>query len=265
MDPIIDPTTGKPTKPTTPKPPTVEVPAEEWGAIKARLDSFERGFNNNPQPAALQPSAPQRPTLESQLSEIDAQIATLDDQIDTAVSEGKGVSKVLRERDALNQKRTRLQIKYEDLDPAFNAGIQTIDQISAELSRGKMKYYDIVKDDVEKTLRDLPAAQRMNPQVREAAYKFAVGENITKIMEAQKEELLRAETAAAAPPPPTNNGRNTQYKDGEVPNPEDVLSKDSIAAMRSIGKDPDTYYKNLGYTGWKDFWEKRGKEYFANA
>jgi len=264
MDPILDPTTGKPVEPAAPKPPTVEVPAEEWGAIKARLDSFERGFNNNPQPPP-QPATPTGPTLESQLSEIDTQIAALDEKVDQAISDGKGVSKILRERDALNQRRTRLQIKYEDIDPAFNAGIQTIDQISAEISRGKMKYYDIVKDDVEKALRDLPAAQRMNPQVREAAYKFAVGENIVKIMDAQKEEILRAETAANEPPPPANNGRTTQYKDGEVPNPEDVLSKDSIAAMRSVGKDPDTYYKNLGYSGWKDFWEKRGKEYFANA
>jgi hypothetical protein len=49
-----------------------------------------------------------------------------------------------------------------------------------------------------------------------------------------------------------------------VPKPAEVLSRDSLAAIESVGKTPDEYYKRQGYAGgWAEFWEKRGEAYFG--
>ena len=61
-----------------------------------------------------------------------------------------------------------------------------------------------------------------------------------------------------------NDTINAGAGDDTTPKPADVLSRDSLAAIAAIGKTPDEYYQNRGYKGgWKEFWEKRGKEYFG--
>lgn len=282
MEPTIDPITGKsvqPTPPADPSDPTaplvdpsemMTVPKGEWDNMKTRLDSFEKGINfgrQTAQPAAA-PAVPAGPTLSDQLAEIDTQITALDTQVDAAVADGKPVSKLLKERDTLTSKRLRMQIKAEDIDPAFNAGIQTIDQLSEEITKGQMSYLTIpeVKAEYDNALASLTPDQKMNPKMRMVAYQIAVGkpENLTKILEAQKEATLRE---ASQPPtdPPAGNSRGTGGGDGgdTVPKPKDVLSRDALAAINSKGITVDEYYKKLGYNDWADFWEKRGKSYFG--
>ena len=263
-DPTIDPITGKPiAPPTTPPKGDVSVKKEDWDALNKRLDSFERTtMNFNQQPSA--PAAPQGPTLADQVKEIDTAIVEFNAKIDDAVTNGKPISSLMSERDTLAHRRTRLQIKYEDIDPAMNMGVDTINQISAEMTRGKMKYYDIVKDDVESSLAALPPDQRMNPQMRKAAYDIAVGKNIDSIMDAQKEEILRSASELPGNVPTGGNSR-TQNADGTdtIPEASKILSPGAVAAMRSVGKTPDTYYQGLGYKGWDDFYEKKGKSYFG--
>lgn len=260
IDPTIQQQSGASTTPTSAVP---QIDPEEFNRIKQRLDAFEqRGFNTQlQQPVVQQHSGP---TFSDQLKDLETQIASYNSQIDDAVAEGKPLSKLLNERDALVHKRTRMQIKHEDLDPALQVGIQTIDQISDTVTRSGMKYYDLVKTDYEAALQTLPVEQRMNPQMRKAAYNIAVGQNIEKITEAQKEEMLRQAAAATIDPGPGASSRSTGASSGDtIPQPKDVLSPNSLAALRAVGKTPDQYYKNLGYTGWEDFWIKRGKDYFG--
>jgi hypothetical protein len=253
----IDPATGKPVEPAA-TPPVVQVPAEEWGAMKARLDTFEKmGFNQNRQEPATPAAAPTGPSHSDQIASLEAEITKLDEAIDAAVDKGKPISKMMKERSALDRKITRLQIKHEDIDPALSAGIQTIDQISAEISRGKMPYYDIVRDDVESTLKAMPANERMNPRVREAAYQMAVGKNITKITEAQKEEMLRKAAADQTGAPPGGNNGRTTPADPSVPDPEKFLKPETLAAITSVGKTPDEYFKGVGYKGGYTEWYKK--------
>jgi len=275
--PTIDPITGKPVAnaddpnaAAAAAENVVQIKKEDWDKLNTRLDTFEKNamnFNQQPAQPAV-PAKPAGPTLVDQVQEIDKDIAALNTKIDEAVTGGKPVSQLMTERDTLMHKRTRLQIKYEDIDPAMNAGIQTIDQISAEITRGKMKYYDLVKDDVEAALASLAPDQRMNPQMREAAYNIAVGKNIAKIMEAQEEEMLRSVSDAAnngTPPVGGNSRANDQPGKDTIPEPKDVLSPSALNAIKSVGKTPDEYYKSLGYAGgWNDFWEKRGKSYFGD-
>lgn len=254
-DPVIDPTTGEPAET---KKETVQVSAQEFGELKGRLDAYEKNaFNQNkPQPA----QAPTGPTVNDQITEIEKQIDTLDAKIDQRVSEGKPVSSLMKERSKLDRQITRLQIKSEDIDPVINAGMQTIDQLSSEVSRGKMKYYDIVKDDYDSLLATIDPSQRSSMDVKKKIYDIAVGQNIDKIMEAQKEELLRAGHDNANDGTPNGKGRNKS--DDDTPKPSDILSRDAINAIKSKGLTVDEYYKKRGNPeGWKGYFKKH-KSYY---
>lgn len=259
-EPRIDPLTGKPIVET----PSAEqfVPKGEFDVLRQRLDTFER---NAPRMAPQQPQAPSGPTVTQQLTEIDTKIAALDTKIDEAVSQGKPVSTLLKERSTLERKSVRMQIKAEDIDPAMAAGIQTIDQLSDAVTRGSMPHLSLVKDDYEQALASLLPEQRMNPRLRKAAYDIAVGQNIDKITASEKEKILREQSTP--PPPPSNqSGRGTGTAPGGIPKPEEVLSKDALAAIRSRGFTVDEYYKRIGHKeGWKGFWEKSGKTYFGDT
>ena len=128
-EPTIDPVTGKPKEKGNGDPPPgdfVQISTEEWAGVKARLDTFEKGFNVQPQPAPT-PPAPAGPSFDDQIKTLDSGIVALNTKIDEAVSENKPVSALLDERDKLTQQRTRLQIKHEDIDPVLSQGIDRTD------------------------------------------------------------------------------------------------------------------------------------------
>lgn len=255
----VDPATGKPIVNDAANPPKViQLTEDEWTKMNQRLDAFERtSFNANNRPPQP-PAAPPGPTVADQLSTIDADLAKLDEQIDSQIEVGKGVSKLMRQRDTLNAKRLRLQIKSEDIDPALSEGVRTIDYLSAEISRGKMPHYDVVKDDMESALANMPASQRMNPEVRQMAYNMAVGQNIDKIADIQKEQILRESAdSLAAGTPPGNNGRNGQRGGEDIPKAEEFLSQTSLDAISSAGKTPDEYFRRQGFEDGFAGWYKK--------
>lgn len=249
---------------TPPTIPMAQIPLAEWEGLKAKLDVFEKiGIGNHL--GNQVPAAPATPidTLDQQLAVYDNQIAAIDVEIDKLIERGEPISKLNRQRDKLIQAQTRLEIKHRDLDPAFNQGINAIDALSSEVSRGKMKYYEIVKPDMDQILAGIPSDQRMSPTVRESAYQLAVGKNMVKIMDAQREEILRSSVPDPNLTPGNKNSRNGANAGSTVPSPRDVLGKEGMAALSQKGTTVDQYYKNLGYSGWEDFWSKRGKEYFG--
>lgn len=265
-EPVIDPKTGKPKEgnggATPPDGNFVQISSDEWAGVKARLDTFEKmGFNVQP-PQAPVPSAPTGPSFDDQIRTLDSGIDAFDVQIDAAVKEGNPMSALLRERDKLTQQRTRLQIKHEDIDPAFSQGIDTINQLSETVTKAQMPHLDLVKQDYESALNSMPADQRMNPKIRQAAYNIAVGQNVTKIIDAENEKKLR-EKDDADPPPPGSSSRSSGNDQDTVPKPEDILSRDTMKALNLKGQTADDYYKTLGYKNWDDYWAKTGKEYFA--
>jgi hypothetical protein len=268
--PKIDPVTGKEIQdnntPPNPDPNMVQIPKAEFDALKTRLDVFERSFVNN-RPVAPTPPVQQGPTVAQQIGELEKQIAAFDAQIDDAVAKGQPVSRLIKERSALERKITRLQIKSEDIDPAMNVGIGVIDQLSDEITRGKMPHLSLVKDDYDRALQAIPPEQRMNPQMRQAAYNIAVGQNIDKITAAEREKILRENANPPNNAPPNSNGRNNaNAATPGIPHPEDVLSKEALAAIKFKGMTVDQYYQKMGHKdGWRGFWEKSGKTYFGET
>ena len=262
-EPIIDPVTGKPKAPdgnNTPPGDFVQISKEQWGGINARLDTFEKMGYGSQQPAAA-PSAPTGPSFNDRVREIDAGIDALSSKIDEAVSNGKPVSALLNERDKLTSSRLRMQIKHEDIDPAMAQGIETIDQLSDTVTRGQMPHLSIVQADYNAALNSLTPETRMNPKMRKAAYDIAVGQNVDKIMAAEQERILRE--AAEPPPDPGSSSRASGAETDTIPKPEEVLSRDTLKALKLKGQTAETYYKSMGYEGWDDFYVKRGKEYFG--
>jgi hypothetical protein len=260
----IDPTTGKPIA-ATPDPAAsqtlVTIPKEEWEGLKAKLDVFDRlGSNFNQQPA--EPAAPAGPSLADQVKDIDSEIDRLDDQIDLAIADQKSIKSLARKRDSLSAKRLRLQIQHEDINPAINSGINTIDQLSAEITRGKMPYYELVKDQMNQILKGIPQSQRMSPEVRQLAYETALGKNMDKVLTAEREKMLR-EAAAQPALDPTHSGRGAST-DPSVPKARDVLGPGGMAAIREKGQTVDQHFQSRGYKGgWPEYYKKH-EDYFKD-
>jgi len=268
VDPIIDPATGKPKESETDPNAIETVPKADFDVLKQRLDSFEAGARSTQPSQPIQPATPTGPTIADQIGTLNTQIDAIDTKIDEAVQQQQPIAKLNKERAGLERQVTRLQIKSEDIDPAMSAGINTIDMLSDEITKGKMDKLSIpeVKQSYDAALSQLTPEQRMNPKMREAAYNMALGANIAIITEATKEATLRSNTQNQLDPSNANNAREEGKKgNGTTPKPEEILSKESISAMSTVGKTPDEYYKGMGYAGWNDFWEKRGKEYFGDA
>lgn len=258
-NPNIDPTTGEPIT-LKPDQTLVTIPKDEWDTLKAKLDVFDKlgpALTARQEPAA--PAAPAGPSLADQVSGLDKEIDTIDDQIDSAIQNQQSIKALARKRDSLSAKRLRLQIQHEDIQPVISSGINTIDQLSAEITRGKMPHYELVKTEMDQILKGLPAEQRMSPQVRQLAYETAVGKNMDKILTAEREKVLR-ETEAQAALDPAHGRKPTGAED--VPKAKDVLGPGGIAAIREKGETIDGHFQRRGYKGgWAEFYKKHEAYY----
>lgn len=269
-EPKIDPLTGKPiADPNASQPPTVDDPnytvvsKEDLASMRGKLDAFDKIGTNFQQPAA-QPQQPQSsgPTLAEQLQDTQAKIEKLNTQIDQAIADQQPVSKLLSQRDALNSKALRLQIQEEDLGPLRMIGTQALNQLSDTVTRQGMKHFDVVKDDFNSILSTVPEDQRMLPEVRKIVYETAVGRNTDKIFEAEREKILREAAEQQALDTNNNSGRTVDKDGNEIPKPVDILGEGAMAALKTKGQSVDQYYQTLGYTGYQDWWEKTGKEFY---
>lgn len=262
-DPVIDPTTGKPATPPGGEPKLISIPETEWAEMKGKLDVFDRLGSRLAEPAAAAPAAPSGPTLASQLADIDKQLEAIDDRIDVAISDQKSVKSLNRERDKLTSQRLRLQITHEDLNPMRTAGMSTLNQLSAEMTRGKMPHYELVKGDFDKILTGLPLEAQMNPETRQMVYRQACGMNIEKITSTEAEKLMRASATQQALDV-TKSSRGKDKDGNEIPKPVDVLGAGAIAALREKGQTVEQYYQSRGYAGgWTEYYTKH-KDYFAS-
>jgi hypothetical protein len=261
-EPVIDPETGKPIEPEQKM---VQVSEEDWQKMQqamGKLDVFERQFNQTPQ-EQQSPSRQTGPSLADQLSAFDSQLDSIDDEIDAAVADGNPTKSLRRKRDAIFAQRTRLQIQQEDIAPIREIGLGTMSKLTGEISRQKMPHFEVVKDDYQKLINSLPPDQQVSPEVHKWAYDTAVGQNIDKIVTAEREKTLR-ESADQAALDVTNASRYTDKDGKEIPKPEDTLGAGAIAALREKGQSVDDYYRSLGYSGWSDHYEKN-REYYEGG
>lgn len=254
---------GNPIVPVVPEPETVTVPKEDFEVMKKRLDSFD--LRLTPQAAPVAPQVPAGPTLDEQVAKFDERILTLGTEIDTAITEQRPVAALMSKRDAINAEKNSLIIRTQHIEPAFAQGVQTIGQLTDEVTKTQMPHLAIpeVKVEYDRFLATLPPEQTMNPQMRTYAYNMAVGSNHTVILEQQKEVWLRESTPPGGQIPGDQTGRQHQQGTNKIPKPEDILTQGNLNALAASNRTVDSHYQSLGYTDWEDYWIQTGADHYG--
>jgi hypothetical protein len=248
--------------PETPKPEIDTnkfVSVDDFKSLKNSIESMRLRMDTFGQPQAPQPvSLPQEDTTAKEISDIDSKIEAMNEKIDKAVYDGKGVGALMCERDRLVERR--LEIKNEaKFDEIRTAGVDTLDRLSDQVVRTQMPHLDVpeIKQTYETALSQMSPSIRMNPEVRLAAYNHAVGKNIDIIVKSAQHEALRSDTTLTNEASATTSRTAGAKSAGGIPSPHEILTKDNLDAISAIGKTVDQYYQSLGYKGWEDHYEQQ--------
>jgi hypothetical protein len=251
-----------------PTPPSY-VSKEDFAELKGMVEGLSQSFRSFGETREQPREQPRGPSIDEQTQQLNTQLEQLYDQFDQAVNEGKGASKIQREISKLENAKADLKYgaKIEELQ---QWGTYAIDQLTDKVVSGSMPLLSIpeVKKAYEDAIKTMAPDQRMNPQVRETAYKFAVGDNMDRIVEFKIQEQLRKGEEEAVTQTPTGKSGRTQEQEGDpnrIPDPSEVLPEEAIKAVRDHPKwqgNFDAYYKSLGYKDWETYWKKTGKAYF---
>ena len=241
---------------------------EDFAELKGMVEGLSASFRSFGQPAR-EPEQPRGPSIAEQTSNIDAKLEQLYEQFDVAVTEGKGASKIQREISKLEN--AKADLKYgAQIDELRSFGTYAIDQLTDKVVSTSMPLLNIpeVKAAYESAIKTMTPDQRMNPEVRMTAYKFACGDNMDKILDQKiQEHLRRSEEEVATQAVTSKSGRTQEQSDdpNRIPDPTEVLPIEAVEAIKSHPKyqgDFDAQYKAMGYKGWTDYWQKTGKAYF---
>lgn len=240
---------------------TLFVKKEDFARLEGRLSAFMDNFGM--QQHAQQPAQPTGPTIADRMVELDKKMEELDVAFEAAINDGRGVAAIQRKREEIIQAKADLRYGTQ-IEELKSFGVSAIDQLSGEVVKGSMPHLTIneVKTAYERAISSMPPDQRMNPEARRLAYKFAIGENMDRILELEREKLLR-ETKVKTGTPGDNEPPATPptgYPEG-VPAPEEILSKENLDALNAKGQGVDDYYRGMGYADWSDYWLKVGKAY----
>lgn len=247
---MIDPLTGQEIQAAQPQ--TVTVPAEEWAAIKARMDIFDKmgAFQ------AQQPVAPPIDKSAEKLASIETKLDALDADIDQAILEGRSIKDLTRKRDKLVQDKMDMRMEAA-LDPIRTTGLNAIDQLSSEVYKSQMPHLDFVKKDFEANLSRLPIEMRMTAEGKKMAYDLAVGINASKLIDLEREKMMRQATTQNL----AGGSSGSVKREADVPEPAAVLPQEAMAFLRTSGKTADQFYQGLGFADWNDYFKKH-KPYF---
>jgi hypothetical protein len=219
----------------------------------------QQQYQPPPQPA-VDPNATKIATLEQR-------IADMDEAVDKAVYEGKGVGKLLRERDKLVGQLNTIQTEQaisQRVGKLEEFGMNSIGQLSKEIVSTKMPRLNVpeVKRAYDDKVSQLPPEMKANPEALMQVYRLAVGENLETILGSEQESWLRSQAETATQNPGASGGARggANGSGSNIPKPEDILDKENLKAIRALGKNVDSYYQSMGYKGgWADFWEQTGK------
>jgi hypothetical protein len=242
--------------------PDMFVKAEDFarfeGKVTAMMDNFATVGKTPTQPE------PTGPTVTEKMAEYDAALGKLDEAFDKAVHEGKGAAAIQQKREAIIQ--AKADLKYGSRIAELESfGVHAIDQLSGEVVKGSMPHLAMpeVKAAYDQAIDSMEPNQRMNPEARRLAYKFAIGENMERILELEKEKILRdVETQTTTPGvkgKETPTVTETGYPEG-VPDPNEYFSQDNLDALDAKGQSIDDFCRSMGYADWGDYYEKTIKE-----
>jgi len=242
---------AKPAPTPQPQPIVASFSREQIGDLAASISAgIVNGFKPaEPTPAASLPTGPTG-------SEIDAKIQEIDDQIDTAQQEGKGIAALLRARDALRDQK----FENERVAPLRVQGANSINTLTIDAIERTDPYLTKYKKEVMALLG--PAIQQgqvLNLEIVSNALKFVKANHLDEIFEDRQQETARkAKLATAAPMPGATNGR---VRAAAPRTPATIKERFGVPADEAFKHkrakyDEDTFARRLGFKDKADWFAR---------
>ena len=139
--------------------------------------------------------------------------------------------------------------------PLQEQGLNAIANLTAQTSTATLPYYQRWKKEIDAWVANMPPNLRMEPGVYKAAHDAVVGSHAADLINEAKEQALRGEPAPAESSDAGRRGRGG-VPVSKAPTPADLGGAAAEAALRSVGKDSDSFAKKLGYESWEDYMTK---------
>jgi hypothetical protein len=227
------------------------------GDITRRFDDIIGRLGQVPSP--VEQTQPSQPDHTETLKQIDAQLAALNEQIDTAQEERTPISTLLTQRDTLNAQK----LDITTINPLRNTGLAAIASLSTEQGFNHstvdkellLKY----RPEIDSYLARLPAENRMDPIVARSAYYMIIGLHKDEIDLVAKEATLRSQGKAGDDPPSPHSQRTDGTPEG-TPTVEELLGPQAAKALAGKGQTAEQWAVSRGHTDWKAYVEMVEKQ-----
>lgn len=197
-------------------------------------------------PQAVAPVAPTLPAIED----------VTDEQYNTAVENGgAGAAAIISKRHKADQERLRREM-LATTGQIQEMGVNAIGSLMRQ-QLSNLPYYDILKPDIDAALAQMGPTGAINPDAQRLAYDIAVGRNLAKIQQLDREKILREHTANVSTGDTNASGAFRSAHDEAVhkklPTPEDVWGKEGIAALSYKGLTVEAEIARRGYASWEAY------------
>jgi hypothetical protein len=235
------------------------VPQDYFDKLNTTLEGISQRLSYTPpSQQAIEPEV--QDVSEKEFAILKRKARETNDTLDwDRVDEAEAVRVRAAEERALRRSRSEFEGK-------FSAGVQAIDYLTTKVQGADKTYKDLLKKELDVEYAKIPAEQRMNPQVYDAVYELVAGRNTAKIVDYEKEMMMRKMNEGQPSGPGSGGSRREAEKEGErVPDAKDILPADALEAIRYKGVTVDEYYKSLGYKGgWKEHY-KENKDFYIGT
>lgn len=179
-----------------------------------------------------------------------------DEQYNTAVENGGvGAAVIISKRHKADQERLRREM-LATTGQIQEVGVNAIGSLMRQ-QLSNLPYYDILKPDIDAALSQMGPTGAINPDAQRLAYDIAVGRNLAKIQQLDREKVLREHTANVSTGDTNASGAFRSAHDEAVhkklPTPEDVWGKEGIAALSYKGLTVEAEIARRGYGSWEAY------------
>src|SRR3990172_4249311 len=165
----------------SPQAPPPSIPAEDIKALRETVQGLADAVATLRQSfQAMQPGQAPEPILPD----------LADEEIETAIAEGKGAQAIRRAVEARIQRAVREHVTPLQ-QQVQGRGMPAIAALAIEAVRPQLKHYDRYKKKIDEALAAVEAEHRMNPQTIRAAHDIVVGRHLQEIVTEEVEKAVR--------------------------------------------------------------------------
>ena len=247
------------TPPASTDPPATPtfVTMDQFSAFQTTLMSQIQSLSN-----VATPGTEKQPAQTATTTTLPAIEDVTDEQYNVAVENGgAGAAAIISKRHKADQERMRREM-LGNIQQIQTAGVGAIGSLMKQ-QLSTLPYYDILKNDIDTALQQMGPTAQISPDAQKVAYEIAVGRNLVKIQQLDREKILREATVNVNTGDTNASGAFRSAHDEAVakklPTPEDVWGKEGIEALRYKGRTVEDELRHRGY----ESWEKYCKEHEA--